>query len=446
MNISKKVHFLGIGGSGASAVAAIANSYGFEVTGCDLNPFNEFTSSAFQPGVVKLNKGHSPDHLLDTIDILAVTPAIFSLDPKNPELLEAKKLGIEILTWQQFMGKYLEGGKFVIAVAGTHGKTTTTAMVAQILEDAHLDPTVELGTIIPKWKSNYRVGKSKFFITEADEFNDNFLASHPDITVLTNIEMDHPEYFKDFESYKQSLLKFLYQVKGKIIANLSDPGVSAVLETFQKDKEKKYNPEIIDYSKSEINFPLKVMGEFNKLNATAAFQVGLTLGIDPTIIRSSLMRFSGTQRRLEHLGKFKGADIYSDFGHHPTEIKVTMEAVREKYPQRRIILIFQPHMFSRTKALFDDFVKVLKDLPVNQVMVMDIYPSREKDTGLISSKDLVEAIKNPLVAYIGSLQEAEKFIELGIRIGDLVIFMGAGNIDELARKLVKGKDTLLLRS
>ncbi len=447
----KKVHFLGIGGSGTSAVAAIAQAQGFEVTGCDLQPVNEFST---QFNKDQLIEGHSPTHLYyqpqiqrglvgsslladkKPIDILAVTPAIFSLDPKNPELLEAKKLGIEILTWQEFMGKYLEVGKYIIAITGTHGKTTTTAMIAQILEDAQLDPTVELGTIIPRWKANYRVGKSKFFITEADEFNDNFLASHPNLVILTNVEMDHPEYFKNYAAYKESFLKFLYQVRGKIIANLSDLGVREVLEIFQKNKDKPLNPEIIDYSNTEINFPLRVMGSFNKLNASAAMQVGLSLGIDPTAIRSSLMSYTGASRRFEYLGEFKGAQIFSDFGHHPTEIKVTIGAAREKFKDHRIILIYEPHMFSRTRALFNDFIEVLKNLPVNQVMLMDIYPSREIDTGLVSSKQLVEAIKNPLVAYIGSGEEAEKFIKLSIRKDDIVIFMGAGDIDKLARRLV----------
>src|SRR3989344_5976868 len=202
----KKVHFLGIGGSGASAAAAIAQHTGFEVTGCDLDISNEFTTPF---SLDQLLKGHSASHLKGgNVNILAVTPAIYSLDPTNEELMEAKRLGIEVLTWQEFMGKYFMEGKFVIAVSGTHGKTTTTAMIAKILEDAGLDPTVELGSIVPRWGTNYRVGKGKpalsgaegYFVIEADEFNDNFLHLKPDITVVTNIEMDHPEYFKDFEA------------------------------------------------------------------------------------------------------------------------------------------------------------------------------------------------------------------------------------------------------
>src|SRR3989344_5086407 len=174
------VHFLGIAGSGASAAAAIARSQGYLVSGCD-----------------KDIAGHSPNHL-KKIDVLAITPAIFFLDPQNPELLQATKLGIPMMTWQEFMGKFLQRQKFVIAIAGTHGKTTTTAMIGKMLEDTGLDPTVELGAEVSKWKANFRVGKSKFFVCEADEYNNNFLNFKPDIAVVTNIEMDHPEYFKDF--------------------------------------------------------------------------------------------------------------------------------------------------------------------------------------------------------------------------------------------------------
>ena len=201
-----KVHFLGIGGSGASAVAAIARN-NFEVTGCDLNPHNEFTRD-FPTNM--LQTGHSASHLSGgNVDFLIVTPAIFSLDPKNEELLEAKKRNIPVLTWQEFMGQYLEKDHFVIAISGTHGKSTTTAMIALMLEDAGLDPTVELGAIVPKWGKNYRVGEDKIFVTEADEFNDNFLATIPNIAVVTNIEMDHPEYFKDFIAVKNSFKNFL---------------------------------------------------------------------------------------------------------------------------------------------------------------------------------------------------------------------------------------------
>jgi len=458
----KKVHFLGIGGSGISAIAKIAEAQGFEISGCDIDPNTEFTS-AFRQN--QLFQGHSASHLychpepftplegklregsnsnIDSslitqndkvIDILAVTPAIYSLDPDNLELLEAKKKGIEILTWQEFMGKYLENNKFVIAVCGTHGKSTTTAMIGKILEDAGLDPTVELGAIVPEWGNNYRIGGSQFFVTEADEFNDNFLSTHPDITVVTTIEMDHPEYFKDFESYKKSYSTFLGQTKKTIVANLSDRGVTDVI-TLHTGSHSRCVGITIDYSKKVIDFDLKIPGEFNILNASAAYQVGLALGIQPEVIRQSLENFTGINRRFEKIGEAYGAQIYSDFAHHPTEIKVTLKAVREKFSDKKITVVFQPHMFSRTKALFADFVDVLKKSPVNQTYVLDIFPSREVNTGLVNTKQLIEAINQENVKYIASSDELLNLLSKEIKSGDIVIFMGAGETDKIAKELV----------
>lgn len=426
--MSKHVHFMGVAGSGASAVAAIAQAQGFKVTGCDKNINQEEFTKPFKKN--QLLSGHSASHLGGGSMILAVTPAIFSLDPDNDELREARKLGIEILTWQEFLGKYLLKDKFVIAVCGTHGKSTTTAMIGLLLEDAGLDPTVELGAIVPKWGSNFRVGKSKYFVVEADEYNDNFLHYHPDIAVVTNIEMDHPEFFKDLNHYKESFYQFLKQSKSAIVANLLDPTVNNISQLDDRSKVK-----YLDYSKNSFNFPLKVLGQHNKLNAQAVMQVGLLLGINAETIQKSLQSYTGIGRRFEYLGKFKGADVYSDFGHHPTEIKVTVEAARQKFPDQKMWLIFEPHMFSRTKYLFDDFVKVFKSLPSDQTIILDIYPSREVDTGKVKSWQIVQSVKKTNVRY-NSPEEIKETLSREVEKGDVLIFMGAGDIDKLAKKLV----------
>ncbi|MBU1000498.1 UDP-N-acetylmuramate--L-alanine ligase [Patescibacteria group bacterium] len=463
----KHIHFLGIGGSGTSAAAAIAQAQGFTVTGCDLKPHNEFTRT-FKDS--QLFTGHNPQHLVSQssnrntdsdskkVDILAVTPAIFSLDPNNSELLEAKKQGIEIMIWQQFLGKYLVKDKFVITVCGTHGKTTTTAMIAKILEDAKLDPTVELGAITPWGGTNYKIGNGKYFVVEADEFNDNFLHLKPDINVITNIEMDHPEYFENLEAVKDSFKKFLLQTKRVILANLSDSNVADILKVIMKTDickhhkvkhDHKVKVKYLDYSKHKLNFSLKIPGTFNKLNAQAALQVGLILGIKPETIQKSLQNYQGVGKRFEYIGDCRGAKVYSDFGHHPTEIAKTMEAAREKFPNQTILLIYQPHMFARTKALFSDFVRVFQNLPVDKVFIMDIYPSREVDTGLVTSQQLIEAIQKevesklrsgektiPPVKYVGNKDQVLEKIKPEIKKGDIVFFMSAGDTDELAKKLV----------
>lgn len=431
-----KVHFLGIGGSGASAAAAIAQAQGFEVNGCDLEPNNEFTTQ-FRKS--QLLKGHHPSHL-DGVNIIAITPAITSLDPDNPELLEAKQKGIPIMTWQQFLGKYLAKNKFVIAVAGTHGKTTTTAMIAKLLEDAGLDPTVALGAIVPWWGTNYCIPRQnvhdrEYFVIEADEYNDNFLYLKPDISVVTNIEMDHPEYFKDFQAIKNSFKKFLKSTKKTVVANLKDPGIKDVAINLVGRLRTTYEVEVVDYSKYLIDFPLKVPGEFNRWNASAAYQVGLLLGVQPLSVKQSLQNYHGIGRRFEYIGDYHGAKIYSDFGHHPTEIKTTMEAAREKFPGQRIILIYEPHMFTRTKALFDDFVKVFKEIPVDKIIITDIYPSREVDSGIVSSQQLVDTIGDDRLVY-HSKDQVLQVLKKEIKQGDIIFFMGAGDIDKMAKELV----------
>jgi len=481
---------MGIGGSGASAIASIAQAQGFEVSGCDRNPFNEFTTHFEKDSLIE---GHSVEHLtlsslrrqgstlqsiskLDSrlrgndkgdeqlIDILAISPAITSLDPDNKELKVAREQGIEVMTWQEFMGKYLEEGKFVIAICGTHGKSTTTAMVAHVLEEAGLDPTVEIGAIVGKWGKNYRIGSvisngsersqdftsrdsstgarndnSKYdvtngkqiFVTEADEFNENFLVSHPDITVLNNLDMDHPEYYKDFEAYIDAFDKFLMQNKGTIIANLADKNVAELLKWTMKHT----SSTCIDFNKNEIQLDLKVIGEHNILNAKAAFQVGLLLDIAPQQIISALNSFTGIGRRQELLGEVNFAEIYSDYAHHPKELEVTIKAFRAAFPKKSLIIVFQPHMFTRTKALFNDFVEVFKSAQADQIIITDIFQSREKDLGDINSKMLFEAVNKQNVWYIPR-NEVISHVQDSAAEDEVIVFCGAGDIDKIARNWV----------
>lgn len=429
VKIAQKVHFLGIGGSGASAAAAVAQSQGFEVSGCDKNPHTEFTTN-FDKDL--LLEGHSASHTSSgNIDYLVITPAILSLDPNNEELKAAKEKGIPVLTWQEFTGKYLLKNKFVVAVSGTHGKSTTTALIGLMLERAGLDPTVILGATVLEWQANFRVGKGKYLCLEADEYADNFLNYKPDITVVTNIEMDHPEFFKSFDQLKKSYKKFFLQTKQSVVANLQDETVAGILKEVMKESA----ISSYDYSKHQLEVELKIPGEHNRLNTMAVLQVGLLLGIDTLIIKETLEKFTGISRRFEYMGDYLGAKVYSDFGHHPTEIKVTMEAARLKFPDKKIWLFYQPHMFTRTKILFDDFVKVFQKLPIDQAVILDIYPSREKDTGMIHSSQLAQAIKKPHVRY-ESPEGVKETLVREIGEGDILFFMGAGDIDNLARKLV----------
>lgn len=426
------VHFLGIAGSGTSSCAAIAKSYGYKISGCDLSPTDEFTKPLEG---VEILKGHSGSHLTNA-DLLVVTPAIFSLDPNNEELAQAKKRKIKTLTWQQFLGRNLAKDKFVIAICGTHGKSTTTAMVGQLLEDANLDPTIMLGANVKQWGGNFRIGQTKYFVIEADEFNDNYMSLTPEVSIVTNIEFDHPEYFKDFAVYKRSFQNFLHKTKKMILANLEDNGTKETLLEKGAQYGIFFKP-VTDYSKNLIDFSLKVIGSHNILNASAAYQVGVALGINPKVIKSSLENFDGIDRRIEYLGNINGAKVYSDFGHHPTEIKVTVQALRQKHHDREVIVLFQPHMFSRTKALFSDFVEVFRNLPVKKTYILDIYPSREVDTGLVDSKQLVKAVGKENVQYSRDLSKTFSELTSQLTNHHLVIFMGAGDIDQEIRSKLK---------
>lgn len=460
-NLSKKtdkaitVHFVGIAGSGTSACACLAKAAGFKVSGCDKSLSGEFMDILKD---IPTEEGHSPSHL-EGVDILAVTPAVLSLDPDNKELAEAKKRKIKVMTWQQFLGKYLTKDKLVIAVCGTHGKSTTTAMIGKILEDLKLDPTILLGAKVSLWNANFRIQKydteppthnssfrgadrrsnlthKKYFVIEADEFNNNFMSLTPDISVVTNIEFDHPEYFKSIEDYKSSFKNFLAKTKNVIIANLSDKNTYDTVKQPKLD-DQPFFPPIIDYSKNLIDFPLKISGRHNIENASAAFNLALNLELNPEKIRQSLKYFPGIGRRMEPIGKINGAQIFSDFAHHPTAIKVAVEELSKTYPDKNLWIIYQPHMFSRTKSLFKEFTSTFSDLKVKGVEMLPIYPSREKDEGIIKTQDLIKAIKKRHINYSASVKKAFADLKPKLSEKDILVFMGAGDIDGKARQLIK---------
>lgn len=388
-------------------MAALAQAAGYQVTGCDLDASSDYLKDL---STIAISQGHSSAHI-NKVDLVVASPAILSLDPNNEELERAHDQQIPVMTWQEFMGKFLQKDKFVIAVAGTHGKSTTCAMIGMILAAAGLDPTVEVGAIVRQWGKNYRLGRSKFFVCEADEFNDNFLNYYPDLAVITNIEFDHPEYFQDEKQLKSSFKKFISQVK---------PGG----RVFRLD-------EVV-----RVKYNLSIPGEFNQDNASLAAACARELGIDESIIKSSLENFSGVGRRFEQVGEIGGVKVFDDYAHHPTAISKTLQAFRQKFPDEKIFCIFQPHMFSRTWALFDDFVKAFQNAPVDEIIVVDIFASREKDTGLVSSRQLMEAVGKDSVKYLSSLEDAHNWLKSRLAPGNIVVCMGAGDINKLSRKLV----------
>ena len=428
----KKVFFIGIGGIGISALAQMALSRGMEVSGVNdeespktLDLLREAGATIFYQ---KEWKG------LPIADLYVYSDAWIY---RGPEILgDARGSGKPVLSYFECLGVFAKEYK-VIAVAGTHGKTTTTAMVAEILVDAGMDPTVVVGSFVKKFtpivnfgdaqsalkispksttgfSSNFRKGDSQYLVVEADEYNRHFLNFHPFLTVITNIEADHLDYYKDLADVQNAFDQFLEQSENKIT----------------------------NYSKYLDKSPkLSVPGEHNRQNAAAAFAVAEFLGVNEEIIKKSLAEFSGTWRRLEKRGTTKeGTIVYDDYAHHPTEIRASVQALREIYPngEKKLTILFQPHLYSRTKALFDDFTKCFKG--ADRVMLLPIYFAREDRDESISSDKLAEAIvgKGEQVQAFPDFQSSEEAV-LALNLGpnDIFITMGAGEAYKVADKVFK---------
>ncbi len=413
----KKIHFIGIGGIGISALAKMAISRGIKVSGVNDDESPQTLEPLRQAGAeIKMSKaGFDID--IPNADLYIYSDAWIY---RGPEIIEsAKKTGKPVLSYFEALGEFAKEYK-VISIAGTHGKTTTTAMVAEILVAGGLDPTVIVGSFVKKFGSNFRAGNPStssgqevnYLVVEADEYNRHFLNFHPFIGVVTNIEADHLDCYKDLEDIQNAFDKFLSQTENKIL----------------------------DYSKYLAEVPkLSVPGEHNRMNAAAAMAVADVLNIDKEIAKRALSEFSGTWRRLEKRGQTeKGTIIYDDYAHHPTEIKASLEALRELYPtgEKKIIVLFQPHLYSRTKALFNDFAKCFKG--ADNIFLLPIFFAREAKDESISSEKLASAITlaGDKAKAFPDFELAEAYIkELNLGENDIFVTMGAGEAYKVADKV-----------
>lgn len=428
MNLAdiKKIHFIGIGGIGISAIARMMILDGRKVSGSDIS--GSIVSDKLKDLGADIFIGHKEENLQEA-NLVVYTTAI---SPENPELQKAKRLRIDTYSYPEMLG-LVSKNKYTIAICGTHGKTTTTAMLGGVLSDAGLDPTLVVGSLLKKGESNFVAGKSDYFIVEACEYRRAFLNLSPKIIIITNIEADHLDYYKNLEDIQSAFSEFVAKIgdDGILICNTNDESVVPVIRSAKC--------KIINYENIDLgDLRLKVPGKHNLENAKAASVAVSALGVDNEISRRSLENFSGTWRRFEYKGATKnGAEVYDDYGHHPTEIKATLSGAREFFGGKKIICVFQPHLFSRTKLLLDDFAKSFGDADL--VILADIYAAREQDSGDIKSKDLEEKIKQlkPSVAYLGSFDKIEKFLTENSGIGDVIITMGAGDIYKLGEKLVR---------
>ncbi len=484
----KRLHFLGIGGRGMSAMAQIAKHFGAQVSGCDKGA--SYTTVALQEAGIPIEIGHSPAHLKD-VDALIYVPAVTTFEPDNAEVAEAQARGLVNMTWQELLGKWA-AGKCAISVSGVHGKGTTTSLLSYMFLDAGLDPSCFVGAVVPRFNSSFRLGQSPYFINEADEYNHNFWHVHPRMAVVTSIEYEHPEFFTDIDA-------MLYAFEGLIrrmdmhgnwpfpptaVINAGNAGCRMLLErlhdwpghiiTYAVESPATNGTAQVaaDYVAYDVRengithfrlrthhseatptervFHYSLPGIYNVENSLAALAAAHAAGIPLDSALHTLESFEGVKRRfevrhqgpLEIDGEARDVVLIDDYAHHPTAIALTLAAARKRFPGRRVVLAYQPDMFTRTKALFDDFVTAFQGADV--VILTDINPGRERDTGLVHARDLVAAISRgphfaqspEQVLYGGELSNVEALLRENLRSGDVAIVMGSGTIYTITKHLL----------
>ena len=465
-----QVHFIGIGGIGTSSLARYFLAQNWLVTGSDA--VNSVITQELAKDGIEVKIGHKKSNLPKNAHLVIHTAA---MPADNPEFKLAEKLGIKIQTYPQALGELTKKYK-TIAIAGSHGKSSTTAMVATILIKAKMDPTVIIGTKINGW--NFRAGKSEYLVIEADEYKGAFWNYYPYAAIVTNIDLEHVDFYKNLTAVKNSFLKFLKHIpeNGHIILNGDNKNVASIIPRLKKGniatfshKDKK----IINKIKKII----KVPGRHNIMNALAAFKLSKALGIEEEIILKALSSYKGVWRRIEYKGNTpEGYKVFDDYGHHPTEIKATLQAIYEKFPKKNIVCVFQPHQQKRLVALYKDFTTSFAD--ADYILIPNVYNPKGRDelSHNINSESLAKDINKslstpssvittttsvipatsvittttsvipakagiqnfPRAKYIGSLKNIPKEIKkLPLKKGDIIVMMGAGDIAEITPLLLK---------
>lgn len=436
--IPQNIHFIGIGGIGASALAAILHKKGFKISGSDKVP-SAITKKLEKSGI-KFYKTHKVTNLKKETDIVVYSPAI---PESNPELKKAKQLGITCMTYPQALGE-LTKEYFTIAIAGTHGKSTTTAIASLILKNGGLDPNVVIGTCLREFRNNnYRVGKSDILIIEACEYKRSFLNFHPDMLLVTNIEAEHLDYFKGLADYKKAFKDLANQTdeEGAVIIDSDDKNSKDITKdtkaqiVYLSEKVKKSNFHLKDgylyFENKKIKITPGIPGDFNVKNAAMAATIGAILGVDKKVIEQTIKEYRGSWRRFEEKKKLGGARMIDDYAHHPTEIKATLKALRDQNPKARILVIYQPHQHNRTRHFMGEFGKSFKQ--ADEIIIPNIYTVRDskKDTSEVTTEKLVAEIAkhHPSAKDGGGLEKTAAYIKKNSRDYDLIVTMGAGDVD-----------------
>ncbi len=444
----RTIHFVGIGGIGMSGIAEILADSGVSVSGCDLK--HSAATDLLERRGVSVAIGHDPAHL-DGVELVVMTAAVKG---ENAELDAARRRGVPVMRRSEMLGEIVSR-KRAVGVSGTHGKTTTSAMIATVLESAGLDPTLLVGGIVRNFSTNAKRGKGEMLVVEADEYDRTFHHLHPELAVVTNIEADHLEYYGSFDAIVEAFRIFADGVRpnGVVIGCVDEQPVAELLNRVNRRVVRYGLGERAELTATNLQFhergstfevpglgffKLFVPGEHNVRNALAAIAVGRELGLDGDVISAGLAKFLGVDRRFQVLGEYGGAIVVDDYAHHPTEIRATLAAARRGYPARRVIALFQPHLYSRTRDFAPEFASALKNADV--AIVAPIYAARERPIEGISARMIADAEQG--IEFLDR-SNSQIFNELRRRLGpnDIFIAMGAGDVHEIAEMLVRGAES-----
>ena len=436
-----RVHLVGIGGVSMRPLGLVLKGMGMEVTGSDMSA--SLSTKELEDHGIPVAIGHRAENIQGAECIIRTAAA----HNDNPEIAAARAAGIPVFERAQAWGEIMKSYKNAVCISGTHGKTTTTSMMTHILMEANLDPTVMIGGYLPLLHAGHRVGHGDTIVLESCEYCDSFLNFFPTLAVVLNVEEDHLDYFKDLRDIEKSFHEFASLATFGVIANGDDPhtveamtGIDYV--SFGLGEQNRIHAanmapdwqhfDVICDGKCYCHLDMGVLGRHNAVNALAAAATAWMMGIPGEAVSHGIEKFHGAGRRMEYKGKFNGADVYDDYAHHPDEVAATLEAVRS-LPYKRVVLAFQPHTYSRTKALFGDFVRELRK--ADQLVLAEIYAARESNTIGISSQDLAEQI--PGSVYCETLPDVTAYLKESVREGDIVITMGAGDIFRAGEALLE---------
>lgn len=447
----RRLHFVGIGGAGMSGIAEVLHENGFVVSGSDMGE-GQVIDYLKNLGI-RVDAKHDAKNV-EGCDLVVYSSAI---PYDNPELVEARNRRIPIIRRAEMLGELMRM-KYTLSIAGTHGKTTTTSIVGQIWEEAGLDPTIIVGGVVKGKGSGAKVGKGDYLIAESDEFDRSFLSMMPSSAIITNIDADHLDTYENIEEIKDAFVQFANKIPfyGQVIVCLDDPNVQQVLSRFKKPvitygftRQAMYRVdslrfekgfptfEIIKNGESLGEFHLQIPGRHNVLNATAAVALAVEEGISADIARKACADFEGVKRRFEFIGEKNGVMVFDDYAHHPTESAATLMGFREAFPDKRIIVAFQPHLFTRTRDQHEAFGSAFAHCDV--LLATDIYPAREKPiegvTGALISNSATDRGHRD-ARFIGDQMNLLPLLKNELKPGDVVVLMGAGNIWKLGEKIL----------